>query len=233
MPPPTHIPPKAKYLFRPYFVLAAKTSLGCGSKLNRRGKPQVLIHVSTYQGNPFWYRYFEPQPLVYVLPLLYTAGLLEGWLRAGRRGSRTRGRKACDEWGELDAHCALCRIHDVSSIVWGVPPKCSQRLCFWFPCRSTSRSPSSTLSHPFFGWEDSPTKHRQNRKKKEDRVPTGTRSFECVGEKQRTRCGNSRAAPPAKNNERAALAVQGARRWPKTTSALLWQFKGSAASDHK
>ena len=27
---------------------------GCGSKLNRRGKPQVLVHVSTYQGNPFW-----------------------------------------------------------------------------------------------------------------------------------------------------------------------------------
>ena len=26
---------------------------GCGSKLNR-GKPQVLVHVSTYQGNPFW-----------------------------------------------------------------------------------------------------------------------------------------------------------------------------------
>ena len=29
-------------------------SCGCGSKLNRRGKPQVLVHVSTYQGNPFW-----------------------------------------------------------------------------------------------------------------------------------------------------------------------------------
>ena len=27
---------------------------GCGSKLNRRGKPQVLVHVSTYRGNPFW-----------------------------------------------------------------------------------------------------------------------------------------------------------------------------------
>ena len=27
---------------------------GCGSKLNRRGKPQVLVHVSTYQGTPFW-----------------------------------------------------------------------------------------------------------------------------------------------------------------------------------
>ena len=33
---------------------AAKTdmlSYGCGSKLNRRGKPQVLVHVSTYQGS--------------------------------------------------------------------------------------------------------------------------------------------------------------------------------------
>ena len=29
-------------------------SYGCGSKLNRRGNPQVLVHVSTYQGNPFW-----------------------------------------------------------------------------------------------------------------------------------------------------------------------------------
>ena len=27
---------------------------GYGSKLTRRGKPQVLVHVSTYQGNPFW-----------------------------------------------------------------------------------------------------------------------------------------------------------------------------------
>ena len=23
---------------------------------------QVLVHVSTYQDNPFWYRFFEPQP---------------------------------------------------------------------------------------------------------------------------------------------------------------------------
>ena len=28
--------------------------LGRGSKFNRRGKPQVLVHVSTNQGNPFW-----------------------------------------------------------------------------------------------------------------------------------------------------------------------------------
>ena len=27
---------------------------GCRSKLNRRGKPQVLVYVSTYKGNPFW-----------------------------------------------------------------------------------------------------------------------------------------------------------------------------------
>ena len=33
-------------------------SIGCGSKLNRRGKPQVLVHVSTYQGNPFWHGFF-------------------------------------------------------------------------------------------------------------------------------------------------------------------------------
>ena len=46
-------------------------SRGCGGKngmlwlwlrLNRRGKPRVLVHVSTYQGNPFWYRFFEPHP---------------------------------------------------------------------------------------------------------------------------------------------------------------------------
>ena len=33
-----------------------------GSKLNRRGKPQVLDHVSTYQGKPFRHRFFEPRP---------------------------------------------------------------------------------------------------------------------------------------------------------------------------
>ena len=27
---------------------------GCGSKSNRRAKPQALVHVSTYQGKPFW-----------------------------------------------------------------------------------------------------------------------------------------------------------------------------------
>ena len=27
---------------------------GCGSKLHRRSKLQVLVHVSTYQGNPLW-----------------------------------------------------------------------------------------------------------------------------------------------------------------------------------
>ena len=29
-------------------------SYGRGSKLNRGGKPRVLVHVSTSQGNPFW-----------------------------------------------------------------------------------------------------------------------------------------------------------------------------------
>ena len=38
--------------------------IGCGSKLSRRGKPQVLVHVSTYQGNPFWNSgFFEPHPM--------------------------------------------------------------------------------------------------------------------------------------------------------------------------
>ena len=36
---------------------------GCGSKLNeRRGKLQVLVHISTYPGFHFGYRLFEPQP---------------------------------------------------------------------------------------------------------------------------------------------------------------------------
>ena len=31
------------------------TPFGCGSKFNRQGKPQVLVHVSTYRsGKPFW-----------------------------------------------------------------------------------------------------------------------------------------------------------------------------------
>ena len=34
------------------------------SKLHRSGKPQVLVHVSTCQGNPFWNRFSEPQPCV-------------------------------------------------------------------------------------------------------------------------------------------------------------------------
>ena len=37
-----------------------KRGNGCGSKLTRRGKPQVLVHVSTSQGNPFGIPVFEP-----------------------------------------------------------------------------------------------------------------------------------------------------------------------------
>ena len=33
--------------------------LGCGSKFNRRGKPRVLVHVSTYQGSTLVFRVFE------------------------------------------------------------------------------------------------------------------------------------------------------------------------------
>ena len=38
----------------------AQGPFGCGSKLNdRRGKPQVVVHVSTYQGKPFWYLFLS------------------------------------------------------------------------------------------------------------------------------------------------------------------------------
>ena len=33
--------------------------------------PQVLVHVATFQGNPFWYRLFEPLPNCF----LWTAGI--------------------------------------------------------------------------------------------------------------------------------------------------------------
>ena len=39
----------------------------CAAQNETRGvtKPQVLVHVSTYQGNPFWNSGFlEPQPYV-------------------------------------------------------------------------------------------------------------------------------------------------------------------------
>ena len=32
---------------------------GVWLKINRRGKPQVLVHVSTYQGKPFWVPVFS------------------------------------------------------------------------------------------------------------------------------------------------------------------------------
>ena len=38
---------------------SAVSSHGCGSTVIRRGKPQVLVHVSTQQGNPFWHRFFR------------------------------------------------------------------------------------------------------------------------------------------------------------------------------
>ena len=41
--------PKAPTIFR-----KPTSTYGCGSTLTRRGKPQVLVQVSTYQGKPFW-----------------------------------------------------------------------------------------------------------------------------------------------------------------------------------
>ena len=38
------------------------TTSGCGSKLNRKGKPQVLVHVSICQGSILGTHFFEPQP---------------------------------------------------------------------------------------------------------------------------------------------------------------------------
>ena len=45
---------------------------GCGSNLNKRGKPQVLVHVSTYRsGSILEFRFFEPPPF----PLCLTRSL--------------------------------------------------------------------------------------------------------------------------------------------------------------
>ena len=58
----------------------------CGSKLNRRGRPQVLVHVSTYQGNPFWHRFFEPQP-------------------------NGKGKKSLGEVQQVFGECRLCEVN--------------------------------------------------------------------------------------------------------------------------
>ena len=39
-------------------------SFGYWSKFNQQGGPQVLVHVSIYQGKPFWPRIFDPQPFL-------------------------------------------------------------------------------------------------------------------------------------------------------------------------
>ena len=52
-------------LLRP-LLLFFQGTVGCGLKLKRRGKPPVLVHVSTYRsGKPFWNSGFlnSPQPL--------------------------------------------------------------------------------------------------------------------------------------------------------------------------
>ena len=46
---------------------------GCGSKSNRRGKPQVLVHVSTLPGQPILeFRFFEPHPHTHTHPHIHT-----------------------------------------------------------------------------------------------------------------------------------------------------------------
>ena len=72
---------------------------GCGSKSNRRGKPQVLVHVTTYQINPFWYRFVEPQPYTVHVP---------GKIRANCARPVTCG----------SGQCALvCRARDAESSI--------------------------------------------------------------------------------------------------------------------
>ena len=63
---------------------------GCGAKLNRRGKPQVLVHVSTYQGSIlvpfFWSHSLMNQWLLHIpTGLMCTARLCIG-LRTGLAG---------------------------------------------------------------------------------------------------------------------------------------------------
>ena len=50
-------------LSHPGETIPPGTNIWVWLKIKRSdGKPQVLVHGSTYQGNPFWYRFFEPQP---------------------------------------------------------------------------------------------------------------------------------------------------------------------------
>ena len=48
--PSQHSLSETNFGLRKGFQLGCWT-FGCGSKLNRRGKPQVLVHISTYQGS--------------------------------------------------------------------------------------------------------------------------------------------------------------------------------------
>ena len=52
-------------------------SYGCGSRLNRRGEPQVLVRVSTYQGNPFLHRCFFSATAIIWPTLVATFGLAD------------------------------------------------------------------------------------------------------------------------------------------------------------
>ena len=78
---------------------------GCGSKSSSRGKPRVLVHVSTYQGNPFWNSGFLSHCHMELFPLAWPChrALLEGspaiqdltlrrslvsWLRRSDRNSK-------------------------------------------------------------------------------------------------------------------------------------------------
>ena len=71
---------------RQHFTSTWEPKSGCGSKLkDRRGKPQVLVHVSTFRsGNPFWDRSFEPQPnidgWVVTLYLAWSPHHLDTWV---------------------------------------------------------------------------------------------------------------------------------------------------------
>ena len=96
------------------FLFNLNTQMGV-AQLNRSGKPQVVVHVSTYQGAILEFRFFEPHPNV-------LSRRLEIRRAACRVSSRTPG-QAWSFWREVHFAARGCSAGRACSYCHAEHPK--------------------------------------------------------------------------------------------------------------
>ena len=156
---------------------------GCGSKL-RRGTPQVLVHVSTYQGSPFWNSGFLNHGHLVLCPCLGGRSSASFSWRDGETPEAIRTNFQIGAWSVspymrhgnsliflvLFAHFwRIAQGAETKDGVWRVQRRARSFPCsirpLWFPKHSWSQLPSGALFSFFFFWEGFPLNSTNQNKK--------------------------------------------------------------------